>query len=335
MIRMDTFTLFLTWRCNFSCGHCGFSCGPERRERLTLARALEMISTVQRNPDLKMIAFSGGEPFLVYGDLLTLVRRAKAGGSIGGVVTNCYWAATAAIAEQRLKELADAGLLEIIVSLDDYHLRCVGLDNIRRVVEAALARSVRVGVNMVVTRASQVRKAQVGTLLGIPTCTFEDPQRIWVRESSPVATGRASQGVRMEELEFQGEELLDRGCPYAVRNIVVTPEERLYACCGFGDTSPEGPGSLVDLGPWGDAPFEELFDRASRNLLLNLVHAVGPYRLLKMAQKAQPGIRFRSRFVSNCDVCREISQNDAAREAIGRLLRDLAKVQPPGTREAA
>ncbi len=273
MIGVDTLTVFFSWKCTFRCAHCGFSCGPDRSERLPLQEVLAAIEAVSAKSGVRMIAYSGGEPFLHYRDLLECMTLAHGKGLDGGVVTNCYWAVNHDVTELRMGQLTALGLAEVIVSVDDYHLRFVPLANIRRVVHAALERRVRVGVNMLVTKNSTMRACDVHRVLELPKELADDPRVLWIRESSPILAGRARSSFRRGELRTYGErELMDNPCYFVLRNMVLTPDRSVYACCGFGDASDDGPAAVAYVGSLQSSAVEDLFDRASRNLLLNLLY---------------------------------------------------------------
>lgn len=326
MIALDTLTIFFSWKCTFSCGHCGFDCSPLRREKMDLERALHYIEEASENPDLKMVAYSGGEPFLFFDHVLEAMKYAHDKGLAGGLVTNCYWANSAEMADRRLDRLAGLGLREIIVSLDDFHLKYVPIDHIRHVVHAALRLGVRVGVNMLVTRQSRVRRSHACELLHVPSEMVERSDSMWLRESSPLLFGRADCNLAPEDLYYYGEEdLKNASCYYVVRNMIVTPNSSLYACCGFGDSSRYGPASIAYIGDLGQTRFADLFDQASRNLLLNIIATYGPWLLLKLAEEFDPSIPFPREYVSTCSICGEISSNPRLRAAVAHVLQDLAQ----------
>lgn len=325
MLRLSTLTLFLTWRCTIACTHCGFFCGPKRTGRMALDTALRLIDEAAALDDeLRMVAYSGGEPFLLYDDLLACMRRAAELGKAAGLVSNCSWAGDDAVVHQRLDALRDLGLEEFIVSLDDYHLAHVPLENVRRVVHGALDRGVRVGVNVLATQTGGLRRAHVPELLGLnPEQTA--PERMWMQESSPLLFGRAKRHFRREELIVHPEQAFQGlACHYVTRNMVVSPEGRVYACCGFGGSTESGPAALTCMGDLREEPLEVLFRQAQGNLALNIMASHGPLKLLELARDVDPGVVTPRDFVSPCDICGEISTNDRLRGALATALRRLA-----------
>jgi hypothetical protein len=68
----------------------------------------------------------------------------------------------------------------------------------------------------------------------------------------------------------------------------------------------------------------EIYNDFKKDLLLNIIAVKGPYVLLLMAQEKNPKVEFRKQYVSNCDICQEISTNIPLRNALQSLLKDIA-----------
>ncbi|HBC91454.1 MAG TPA: hypothetical protein DCZ10_00730 [Pelotomaculum sp.] len=325
MIKLDTFTIFLSWKCNFTCLHCGFSCGPCRNEKMSPEKAMEYITEASRDQNLKMVAYSGGEPFLFYDEVVELMSYSFRKKLKAGIVTNCFWADSYDTAYHRLYKLKKLGLEEIITSVDEYHLHYVRAENIRNVINAAIKLQIRAGVNLLMTRKSRITKENVHEILGIPKDDLEDGNKAWLRESSPVLSGRAKQHLPPEDLiSYSEAELLNNPCYFAVRNAVVTPDGSMYACCGFGGATENGPSSITYGGNLNEMSFDEIYQKLKNNLLLNMIVYHGPYVLLKIAEQYDSSIKFRKKYVSNCDVCEEISSNIPLRDTLINALRELA-----------
>lgn len=324
-LDLDTFTLFLSWKCNFTCSHCGFSCSPQRKEKMDIKSAKSYIEEASKNPNLKMVAYSGGEPFLFYEELKELMSFSYSKGFRAGVVTNCFWSDSPGIAAERLNELKELGLDEVITSVDDYHLEHVNMHNIKNLIEAAIALKIRVGINILMTLDSRVRKDNLHVLLNLPEHLLKNPENVWIRESSPIRVGRAKKYFEKSRLKQYGEmDLMGNPCYYVIRNTVVAPDGSTYACCGFGGATEYGPSSITYGGNINERGFNNILEGFKANLLLNIISSKGPYVLLKMAQEIDPALKTRTGFVSNCDVCEEISSNLQLRNVLKKLLDDLA-----------
>lgn len=326
MNPLTTFTLLYTLRCDIACSHCGFSCGPRRTEKMDFREAEGYVEEACAIPGMDMVAYSGGEPFLHYDEILKLMTRAFFRGMSGGIVTNCLWASDDRLAATRIAEMKAAGLVEIITSVDEYHQQHVPFENVRRVAHAAIDAGIRVGINLLKTRNGAFRETDVANRLDLDAEIRNDLRRLWIRESSPLLVGRARARFRADDLYRYGEkELSSNPCHFVIRNAVAAPDGSLFGCCGFGGATGNGPSSLAYAGNLKSHPFHELAKRLEGDLLLNLIATDGPYLLLKLVREREPDVRFREAYVSNCDICEEISGNAALRAAVGRLLRDLAE----------
>ena len=326
MNDLTTLTLFLSWKCNFSCEHCGFLCGPDRGEKMDIISAKRCIEEASVDSSLKMVAYSGGEPFLYFQQMKELMQFSFERGLRAGVVTNCYWAQSYSIAYKYLSELRELGLDEIITSVDDYHLEYVNASHIKNVIEAALALGIMVGINILFTLDSKVRQNNLHEILHIPKEIIEDSKLIWTRESSPIRAGRAKELFKDDRLKDYGQnELLNNPCEYVIKNSVVSPKGSVYACCGFGGADGNGPCEMFYGGNIEDISINQIHNRFKRNLLLNIISVRGPYILLLMVKEKYPEIEFRERYVSNCDVCEELFSNSALNKALRNLIDELSK----------
>jgi len=209
----------------------------------------------------------------------------------------------------------------LFTSFDDYHNEYVPAHNIANVLNAAGELGIYSGVNMLVTKKSRIKRTNAAERLGLDIEERVRAKKMWIRESSPVLVGRAKKNYAEEESITYGEkELLHNPCPFVIRNSVITPEGSLYACCGFGDASEQGPGSLMYAGNMKEQGFEQLYSNVSNNLMLNIIHLLGPYPLVKLAKEARPGLSVKERYVSNCEICDEIANNQELRSAVGSVL---------------
>ncbi|TJX12834.1 radical SAM protein [Tissierella creatinini] len=326
MNDLTTLTLFLSWKCNFACDHCGFLCGPDRTEKMDILSAKRCIEEASVNKSLEMVAYSGGEPFLYYQQMKELMQFSYDRGFRAGLVTNCYWAKSYDIAYKYLSELRELGLDEIITSVDDYHLKYVDVSLIKNAIEAALDIGIMVGINILFTLDSKVRQNNLHELLHIPKEIIENSKLIWTKESSPIRAGRAKELFKDDMLKDYGyNELLNNPCEYVIKNSVVSPKGSVYACCGFGGAGDGGPSEMFYGGNIEETSMNEIHNRFKRNLLLNIISVRGPYILLLMVKERYPEVEFRERYVSNCDVCEELFSNIPLKNALGKLIDELSK----------
>lgn len=116
--RLDTLFWECTLRCNLACRHCGSDCrvdpGVKDMPLRDFLRVLDEEITPHVDPSEVLIIFSGGE-VLVREDLEEAGREVSRRGYPWGMVTNGM-----ALTERRFRNLLDAGLRSISVSLDGF-----------------------------------------------------------------------------------------------------------------------------------------------------------------------------------------------------------------------
>lgn len=106
-----------TLRCNLNCLHCGSDCRVDTTlPDMPLEEFLPVLDEVAKVADPKstLIITTGGEP-LVRRDIVECGRRISDRGFLWGMVSNGML-----LTEQKLRELIDAGLKTIAISLDGF-----------------------------------------------------------------------------------------------------------------------------------------------------------------------------------------------------------------------
>ena len=108
------------YQCNLTCPHC---CVPiEWPDRLDIPTALRFLDDAHRE-GIRILGFTGGEPFLYPEFVIALTKRASEQGfRFDKVMTNGVWFADAAELERVLTGLRDAGFTgKLGLSVDKFH----------------------------------------------------------------------------------------------------------------------------------------------------------------------------------------------------------------------
>ncbi len=113
--------LFLTYSCNFECDHCFVYSSPRARGTFTFSQIEKVLQEAKKIDSLEIIYFEGGEPFLYYPLMLRSARLAAEMGFKIGIVTNGYFAVSAADAEIWLEPLQELEIVDLSISNDSLH----------------------------------------------------------------------------------------------------------------------------------------------------------------------------------------------------------------------
>jgi len=162
-IRLREIDLNITNRCNLECIYCSFSSTPDRREPEVPAAEVHRLLDTAAAMGNKVIHFSGGEP-IIRPDMPEFIAHAAALGFRMRMHSN-----GALFTEARLQRVWDAGLRQVLISLDgfdanhDFHRASPGLyDRTLQGIRNAVAMGFAVRVNSV---ASTLNVAEIPRLL--------------------------------------------------------------------------------------------------------------------------------------------------------------------------
>jgi hypothetical protein len=333
----EELTLIVTNQCNATCSHCISASSPSRRERLSLDQMCLAIDELAGDNQLKIVTFTGGEPTLLGRDLLDAISHAASKGIPTRLVTNAKWAKTEPVARGVLTELRDAGLAELNLSTDDYHLPHIPLT---RVVNAWRA-SKGMGFCAVVipvahAEGSTVTPEYVESIIGekVPYAYNDDGSRrplpaaaadgtIYLISNSRIQVlGRGRDHVPVESIIPRKRSALYGPCPIAHRQIAVTPKMHLASCCGCEvEDNPVLDAGII--GAPGDV--KKLCAKHDDNILMVAIATLGPAYLRDVASEANPALRFNDRYSNVCEICEEVTRRRDVLEVLERQLPTIAQ----------
>ncbi len=319
--------LFITYKCTALCDSCCVNSGPGREERMTREEMFSYIGQAAKLPEFKIIVFTGGEPFLLYEDLLAAITYAKSLGLPSRIVTNSYWATTPEAAMEKLQPLAEAGLIELNMSLDDYHTPYVPTDNVAHAFQAARQLGLRVAVATAEDKDSKIRNSNAHEFLGISREDLlhrdefgQDPEakKAWLIDSPVVPVARAARKIPLRRQvlpeAFSDESLRGRGCGLVFSQFTVRPSGEVQVCCGCGVTSAK----QFVAGNLKTQPLTEIIAAAEDDLLMNWVALDGPYSIADFVKQKRPELKFRSNYATICDMCVELFSRKDTAEVLGK-----------------
>jgi pyruvate-formate lyase-activating enzyme len=290
-----SFAFHLTYKCPLSCAHCCFSCGPTRKEILPIEIIEDTIFALS-SENYKLIAFTGGEPFLFGKNLNHLVQICHNKGFVTRVVTSAYWAQNAIEATQRLQVLKDNGIDELSISWDDFHesqeSEKMSFKKIKNAFNAAKRLNIVVAINIVQGKNAKWNVKRVRAELGVAANSKEI-----IVESPLNHTGRASAN---SETEGRRSERLLGPCPYVISGPTLSARGDLLACCGV---IPHTDRLVIKKGFSADN-LGDCMRMAMDSKILNWLYLRGPYAIMKwMSLRYHIDLPNENDIGGNCEAC--------------------------------
>lgn len=312
--RHKCLSVMPTYQCTAACMHCGSYSSPKVNQWLDPELMLAGINQAI-DAGYKVVVFTGGEPTLAGETLLRGIRLASSRGVCTRIVTNAWWATDEEAADRKLKELVDAGLVEINYSTGDEHARFVPVDNILRGCRAAAKIPLKTIMVMVETVANRtVTKHTVFNHAEYQTIKKEFPRaRVRVIESPwmPISPRKKSEypaGMATESKNLPGH----TGCTSCLGTTTMQADGRIAACCGLGMRSiPE-----LQLGRLGEISIADADRVAENDFLKRWIRVEGPEKILAWAATKNPQIEWEGMYAHRCQSCMRMYKDPEVRKVI-------------------
>jgi organic radical activating enzyme len=307
VIEPITFAIHLTYTCPLACAHCCFSSNPNVKDRLDPELVIRSIDALDANT-IRLVGFTGGEPFLLGKHLVEFVRRAHNRGFATRVVTSGYFGTTPELAEKRLREVVDAGLNELSISWDDFHEAWVSFDTVRNVVQTAKKfEQLTVAIAIVQAANSKWTADRVRTELGagLDNVVCESPLNL---------TGRAER--ELQKAGLRSERALGP-CPYILTGPTLSAKGKLLACCGvIPDTD-----RLCIEPNYAPEHLGKALERAKQSVLFNWLYLRGPYAIMEwMSERYGIVVPPRDTVGGNCQACKHLFEDSAIEAVLDQAL---------------
>jgi MoaA/NifB/PqqE/SkfB family radical SAM enzyme len=153
----EAILIYYTYKCNIQCGHCSYSCGPHRTEKMNMEDAKRIIRGAAFS-GIHVIELMGGELFLYYDELLELITYASALGMKTSLDTNGYWGRDDGIADDRLENLLRSGLSRLFVSIDIFHQKFIPLEYPLNIIRTCREKGITTWCNFCISSDSEKDK---------------------------------------------------------------------------------------------------------------------------------------------------------------------------------
>lgn len=317
MIREPQRLVVLTTnRCTARCTHCVMNASPDRHDQLTYEKIRLVIDSMCELSKLGMVIFTGGEPLLLGEDLLNAIAYADGLGLKTRVVTNCYWAVSSKIAREKLVELREAGLQELIISADDEHLPYVSFEQVKYAWRA----SKDLGFHSVAIANSSLPSSkitpdfimeQLGEELPLYYDKHHRRQRIpkqskdgtiyFLSNANVQHLGRAKEYVGRDKIRYVTK-CFEGGCPVVLRDPALSPTGHLVGCCGM-EVETNG---VLDMGDTNINTAANILVETDDKVILNAIALLGPLFLKHFIERHAPEVSFYEKYATFCQLCEHI-----------------------------
>jgi hypothetical protein len=331
MIKMSSFAIHLTYTCPLTCKHCCFQCSPKVKDRLSEADVHNIIDSLH-GKGLRLLAFTGGEPFLFGKSLPEFVSHGKSSAETVRIVTSAYWATSEANALRRLEPLRAAGLDELSISWDDYHEEFVSFDNVKHAFWQAKKLGIAPAICIVQSPKSrwtaELVRERLDGVVGEGDIVVESPLNY---------TGRAEEelvGSGVKESHFLGP------CPYVMTGPTVSAKGKVLACCGvIPETDDLVIGSSLEPND-----LMEAIETGAQSALMSWLHIRGPYSVMRyISAKHEVPIPSPDEVGGNCEACKllfatpDIRKHlrSAVEEMRGNVASEMAVLEAAGLMNSA
>lgn len=260
-MRFSALVIETTSRCNAKCAMCYQSSGPKGHDQfgineLKLDVLKRVVTDAMKVPNLnKRLHVAGGEAFLDEKLVFALLAHGRdAGFTDITMTTNAFWGSSEERADTICRKLVDAGMTEIEISWDYWHLQYIDPKRVVRVLEACRRNGISTILRVLTTSLHSADEAL--DLLGEGWIAAD--RIMW---GKVFGTGRAATHLEPGEL-FPESLTADENC-HNFLNLVVNATGEVFPCCAGIDQT-ENP----KLGNVYREPVHEVAARMTRNLWL-------------------------------------------------------------------
>jgi MoaA/NifB/PqqE/SkfB family radical SAM enzyme len=260
---------------------------------MTDEQIFALIDAACENDVEPKIGLSGGEAFLYFERLCTIIKYAAKKYALVSVNTNGFWGKTLAIAVEKVRIIKEAGLKRLVVSIDDFHEEYINREAVLNVIKACKKVHLEVEIQFVATKKSR-RLADFlkdcGDVLLNVSC----------REIPCHPVGRAREKIEDNDL-FLKDYIPDGLCPSAV--LSVSAYGKVIPCCNTAGHLPSLQVGTIEQ------PLQNLYEKFLDDPTIQILQTQGPKALLEAATEAGYVSR-PDGYVDQCHLCYELFKDE-------------------------
>ncbi len=280
-------------KCNATCDICSVECSPDCNNELDINLVKKFVDSCV-GTSINKISITGGEPFLIYDNLLELVKYCKQYGFIVTTVTNGFWASNYDITYRKLMQLKAQGLTRLNISFDHYHATYVPIANINNIIKVCNNINLPFNIALIKTKGEKI-----GDLID----SFDEKNGVinfLVAPCEPAGRAISKFGTESFVRTVESKHL---ACPY---NGIITlyHDGSIFPCCSHYVFK-----TKLAVGNYNNMGMPEVLMKIKNNGLLYILRNYGFDPIISMNKD----IKLNEYLSSPCEACRQIFSEDLSR----------------------
>jgi MoaA/NifB/PqqE/SkfB family radical SAM enzyme len=311
--------LFITFKCQVACPHCIVQAGPGRMEAMTLETIDSHISQIAsyRQGHIRMIAITGGEPFVDIDRLRHVVAMAAQRHLLVSVVTNAFWAETPGRANAVIESIP--GLSLIAISTDRYHQESIPFERVKNAIQAAESCGVPYDVSLCTENEDDPEHQRI--LAQVRSVAEKDA----IHTAITFPVGRALE--KLGTAKYTKSSLPPISACSFSNSPMIFPDGRVLACIGPVLDIPTA--HPLVLGNLNESTLEAILDKAELNPILHTLRVWGPRKIVELVAASQLKGMLPKSYIADsiCQACYSLINTPAIAEYLQNLAQDEAYAQ--------
>jgi len=291
----DSLVLVYGFKCPLLCDFCCHPLEEFGTAKMNPDEVIQWISSAISIPSIKLVVFTGGEPFVYYNEIISIMRATAETGLKFRIVTSAYWAFSLEKAKSKLARLKEVGLTELSISTDPSHQVFVPSSYVENAAKAAL----ELGLATELAGVFWDPDIQVQDVVHVP-----EGVNVTRHFAIPIGRGRKKQ-VKPQDYRLGSERFGPCGHP-KTHSITVYPDGEVYPCCSGGFNIQ----AKLSMGNIKKEPLHRIVERIYTNRYVRLVTEEGFNQLYDLCRFKFPELAKQlpdtSEYVSPCQLCARI-----------------------------
>ena len=298
--------------CPLKCDFCCHTKEVVGTGRMTPENIIPVVLKFASHPSIFRYAFTGGDPFVYYKDIVAIMSAARQHGVTQPfhIVTSGYWAKSDKIADQRIATLKSLGMDVLYVSHDLEHQKWVSAEYVYRIEDACH----RHGIELHVHGIFWDRSTTVEDLL--PALKTKNVNTGYV---APIGRARAQSERIMRDTPDCEKSSCGNPLDY---DLTVYPNGDVFPCCS-GGFNKEGKFLLGNVFT-DDA--ESIIANCYKNFVVVVAKEIGFHKLFErvpLEERKRLGIPEFSQVATVCEVCSVIHGRQEIMQALKPVLDEM------------